>query len=72
MRVAMPAHLGSAGATPKASSTAAMCASVVASSQATDTWSASTRHRLMPWALAAAMTWSARPGTRASTVSSTG
>ena len=32
----------------------ATCASVVASSQDTETWSASTRHRLMPLALAAA------------------
>ena len=38
------------------SSTAATCASVVASSQDTETWSASTSQRLMPRALAAART----------------
>ncbi|CAG6913781.1 hypothetical protein PICSAR5_03082 [Mycobacterium avium subsp. paratuberculosis] len=69
MRVAISLATGSAGATPNASSTAATCSSVVASSQATETWSSSTRHRLMPLALAAAITSSARPGTRASTVS---
>ncbi|CKQ91611.1 Uncharacterised protein [Mycobacterium tuberculosis] len=69
VRVAMSVWAGAAGATPNASRTTATWVSVVASSQATDTWSASTRHRLMPLALALASTSSARPGTRANTVS---
>ena len=44
------------------SSTRATCSAVVASSQATDTWSASTRQMLMP-RLASACTAAARLGT---------
>src|SRR6266566_3282123 len=55
--------------TPKADQTAVRWSRRVTSSQATPTWSASTRRRLTPSPTAAATTSSARPGTRVSTVS---
>src|SRR6185437_6749853 len=61
VRVAMSAGEALAALRSNASSTAATWASVVTSSQVTDTWSPSTRQTLMPEALAAATTSSARP-----------
>ena len=54
---------------PNAASTASTCSAVVASSQDTETWSASTSQTLMPRVLASSRICAARPGTRASTVS---